>query len=55
MSFDVTIINDNVLGDDDETFLLAIANSSLSNHGFYILTTGDYDTAMVNIVDTSSK
>ena len=53
VSFDVTIINDNVLG-DNETFLLTIVNLSLSNQGF-IFTTGNYDKATVNIIDTSSK
>ena len=53
MSFSITIINDNVLG-DNETFLLTIVNSSLSNQGF-ILTTGDYDKTTVTIIDTSSK
>ena len=53
MSFDINIINDNVLG-DNETFLLTIVNSSLRNHGF-MLTTGDYDKATVTIIDTSSK
>ena len=53
MSFNITITNDNVLG-DNETFLLAIVNSSLSNHGF-IFTTGDYDKAIVEIIDTSGK
>ena len=53
MSFNITIINDNMLG-DNETFLLTIVNSSLRNHGF-ILTTGDYDKTAVNIIDTSSK
>ena len=53
MSFNITIINDNVLG-DNETFLLTIVNSSLSNQGF-IFTTGDYNKATVNIIDTTSK
>ena len=53
VSFDVTIINDNVLG-DNETFLLTIVNSSLSNHGF-IFTIGGYDKTTVSIIDTSSK
>ena len=53
MSFDITIINDNVLG-DNETFLLTIVNSSLGNQGF-IFTIGDFDKATVIIIDTSSK
>ena len=53
MLFNVTITNDNVLG-DNETFLLTIVNSSLSNQGF-IFTTAGYDEAIVNIIDTTSK
>ena len=53
MSFNITIINDNVLG-DNETFLLTIVNSSLSSQGF-IFTAGVYGEATVKIVDTTSK
>ena len=53
MSFNVTIINDNVL-EDNETFLLTIVSSSLSSQGF-IFTIGVYSEATVRIVDTTSK
>ena len=52
MSFDVTIIKDNVL-EDNETFYLTIVNS-LSNQGF-VLATGMYENIVVIIVDTTSK
>ena len=54
MSFNITIINDNVL-EDNETFLLTIVNSSLSDHGYIILITGAYDKAIATIVDNTSK
>ena len=53
VSFNITIINDNVL-EDNETFLLTIVSSSLSSQGF-LLTTGVYSEATVKIVDTTSK
>ena len=53
MSFNITIINDNVL-EDNETFHLTIVNSSLSNQGF-LLTNGTYENIVVIIVDTTSK
>ena len=53
MSFNVTIINDNVL-EDNETFLLTIVGISLSSQGF-IFTIGVYSEATVKIVDTTSK
>ena len=53
MSFNVIIINDNVLG-DNEKFLLTIVNSSLSNQGF-VFAAGDNDKVTVTIIDTSSE
>ena len=53
VSFNVTVINDTVL-EDNETFLLHILSSSLSNQGL-IFTIGVYSEATVRIVDTTSK
>ena len=53
VSLNVTIHNDNIL-EGNETFILTIANSSLSNQGF-IFTTGAYNKATVIIIDTTSK
>ena len=53
VSLNVTIHNDNIL-EGNETFILTIANSSLSNQGF-IFTIGAYNKATVIIIDTTSK
>ena len=53
VSLNVKINNDNIL-EGNETFILTITNSSLSNQGA-IITTGAYDKATVIIIDTTSK
>ena len=53
ISLNVKINNDNIL-EGNETFILTIANSFLSNQGF-IFTVGAYDKATVTIIDTTSK
>ena len=53
VSLNVTIHNDDIL-EGNETFILTIANSSLSNQGF-IFTIGAYNKATVIIIDTTSK
>ena len=53
VSFNININNDDVL-EANETFILTIANSSLSDQGF-IFSTGAYDKATVIIIDTTSK
>ena len=53
ISLNVKIINDSIL-EGNETFILTIANLSLSEEDF-VITTGDYDKATVIIIDTTSK
>ena len=51
VSLNVTVNNDNIL-EGNETFMLIIENSSLSNQSF-IITTEAYDKATVIIIDTT--
>ena len=51
VSLNVTVNNDNIL-EGNETFMLIIANLSLSNQ-IFIITTGAYDKATVIIIDTT--
>ena len=51
--FNVTITTDNVL-EGNETFILTIVDTSLSDQGF-IFTTGAYDITTVTIIDNTSE